>query len=149
MIANGRTCWDLRRNVKSKVNLPYLSFAIQLQQYPMSFINYISLGNTNMNIIRCKLYFFFLLHQQYPCPGCGKLSFAADSYFFCNGKASSHCVNKGYLDKLPTKWHGEKMQDMNVSDSHWEQLVWRLDFFFFYLYQPHWSAAAACLFKDG
>lgn len=43
----------------SKVNLPYLSFAIQLQQYHMSSINYISLGNTNTNIIRCKLQFFF------------------------------------------------------------------------------------------
>lgn len=27
----------------------------------MSSINYISLGNTNMNIIRCKLQFFFVL----------------------------------------------------------------------------------------
>lgn len=42
--------------------------AIQLQQYHMSFINYISLGNTNMNITRCKM------HLQSPLPGCAKLS---------------------------------------------------------------------------
>lgn len=38
----------------SKVSISVL--AIQLQQYHMSFINYISLGNTNMNIIRCKMH---------------------------------------------------------------------------------------------
>lgn len=59
--------------------------AIQLQHYHMSFINYISLGNTNMNIIRCKMHCLI----QSPLPGCAKLSFVNNSYLFCNGNVSS------------------------------------------------------------
>lgn len=50
----------------------------------MSIINYISLGNTNMNIIRCKL------HYSIQSPWSRVASSIVDnSYLFCSGNVSS------------------------------------------------------------
>lgn len=63
------TLYDPWGNMEFCHNFSISVLAIQLQQYHMSFINYISLGNTNMNIIRCKMQCLI----ESPLPGCAKL----------------------------------------------------------------------------